>query len=174
MSLDAFKEISQEELQINPFQEFKQWALATAGKSVTDCNSLTIGWGNLGVLMSQNICTVYVRQPRHSFQFFEKSDYFTVCIFDEKYKKDLTYMGTKSGRDGNKYEATGLKPIMIDNAVGIEQAKRIYVCETIYKGPVSLSGIKESDVKKKFYDDSKPEDCHHMYTGKILKILDRK
>ncbi len=174
MSLDDFIEKKPEELLLNPFNEINGWMLATSGNSTTNCNSMTISWGGLGVYMSVPITNVYVRKTRYSYKFFEENDYFTVCTFEDKYKKALGIMGSKSGRDMNKYEATGLTPMMIDKAVGIAQAKKIYVCEKVYSGPIGREGIKEGELKKQNFNMEEKDDFHQMYMGRIIKVLERK
>ena len=48
--------------------------LLTAGDK-SGCNTMTIGWCQMGQLWSLPVCTVYVRPERHTFSFMESSDY---------------------------------------------------------------------------------------------------
>ena len=50
---------------------------------------------------------VYVRPSRHTYNYMEKNNYFTVSFYDDEYKKALGYLGTKSGRDTDKVKDVG-------------------------------------------------------------------
>ena len=52
-----------------------QNALLTAGDR-DKCNTMTIGWCQLGCVWNLPTCTVYVRPERYTYQFMESHDYF--------------------------------------------------------------------------------------------------
>lgn len=64
----------------------KQWALLTAGDK-NSYNAMTISWGGLGTLWNKPVATVYVKPIRYTHEFMEKSDYFTISFYSEKYRK---------------------------------------------------------------------------------------
>ena len=66
---------------------------------------MTIGWGGIGTLWGRTALTVYVAEKRYTKEFLDKAEYFTVMAFDVEQSKVLNYMGTKSGRDGDKAQA---------------------------------------------------------------------
>ena len=74
-----------------------QNALLTAGDK-TGCNTMTIGWGQNGLVWGLPVCTVYVRPERYTYEFMESHDYFTLSILPESEKKAMALCGTKSGR----------------------------------------------------------------------------
>ena len=57
----------------------KQNALLTAGDR-TSCNTMTIGWAQMGTLWAKPVCTVFVRPERYTYTFMESHDYFTVSF----------------------------------------------------------------------------------------------
>ena len=91
------------------FQVFgTQNALLTAGDR-TACNTMTIGWCQLGRLWNMPVCTVYVRPERYTYKFTESHDYFTVSVLPLSHKQTTMQLcGTKSGRDVDKIKACGL------------------------------------------------------------------
>ena len=91
----------------NGFQWFHDAELLAAGDKEKS-NAMTIGWGGIGTLWGRTALTVYVAEKRYTKEFMDKSQYFTVMAFDVKDSKVLNYMGTKSGRDGDKAQALGL------------------------------------------------------------------
>lgn len=99
----------------NVFELFdRQWALVTAG-SIEHYNSCTVGWGSLGNLWgptgrSRPTVTVYVHPARYTCEFLERGDTFTVSFYPPEYRRALGYIGSHSGRDGDKAAAAGLTP----------------------------------------------------------------
>lgn len=95
----------------------KQWAVVTAG-SMEHYNSCTVSWGSLGNIWgtagkSRPTVTVYVHPARYTSEFLKNSDTFTVSFYPESCKKALGYIGSHSGRDGDKAVGAGLTPIEI-------------------------------------------------------------
>jgi len=91
----------------NGFQWFREAQLLAAGDKEKS-NAMTIGWGSVGTLWQRPALTVYVAEKRYTKEFMDKSEYFTVMSFDVENSKVLNYMGTKSGRDGDKAQTLGL------------------------------------------------------------------
>jgi len=85
----------------NGFQWFRDAQLLCAGNKVKN-NAMTIGWGGIGTLWRKTALTVYVAEKRYTKAFMDDAEYFTVMSFDVEDSKVLNYMGTKSGRDGDK------------------------------------------------------------------------
>jgi flavin reductase (DIM6/NTAB) family NADH-FMN oxidoreductase RutF len=72
-------------------------------------NTMTIGWAQFGVLWSIPVLTVAVRDTRHTFGLIESAPDFAVSIpWGDELNDALTFCGTRSGRDVNKFEACGL------------------------------------------------------------------
>ena len=110
-----FKEITFREFKENPFTLFlEDWGLVTAGNQ-EHFNTMTIAWGQLGILWNKPICTTYVRPTRYTYEFMEDNEYFTVAFFDKEYREPLRILGTKSGRDGYKVKESGLTVEVLDN-----------------------------------------------------------
>ena len=143
----------------------KKWALVTAGKE-GHYNTMTIGWGTLGTLWSKPICSVYVKPIRYTYDFLEQYDYFTVSFYDEEYKKDLTLLGTLSGRDEDKVAKTRLTPVYDDKGVTFKEAVCTIVCKKIYYQDLDVS-VMGKDVIEKYYVTEEP---HRMYIGEVIEI----
>ena len=171
-----FKKIDINDYKTNVFVDFKNtWALATAG-TLEDHNTLTIGWGSLGVLWRKNVCTIYVRGSRHTYNYLEKSDYFTVSFYDKDIKENfegLRIYGTLSGRDNNKDELTRFTPIKIDGGISYSQANTIIVCKKIYADEFKPNLFLDDGVKE-FYEKTKEDPTyHHYYIGEIIGIYQK-
>lgn len=152
----------------NPFTWFKGAGLLLAVGDKQSHNAMTIGWGSLGNVWGSevNTITVYVAPSRYTYQFMEKYKYFTVMTFDKEHKDILAYMGSHSGRDGDKAKALGLHTAYTENGAPYYlEASEVYECEIIYKAPFDPEGF--TDIPKKRYENS-PSGIHHLYIGKII------
>lgn len=119
----------------NVFELFdRQWALVTAG-SIEHYNSCTVGWGSLGNLWgptgrSRPTVTVYVHPARYTCEFLERGDTFTVSFYPPEYRRALGYIGSHSGRDGDKAAAAGLTPVTFGQGVTYAEANLTFLCKS--------------------------------------------
>lgn len=94
----------------------KDWMLITAGNMTPDslsstsaeASAMTASWGCMGVLWNKPVAIAFIRPQRHTYTLTETHDRLSLAFFDESYREALRYFGTKSGRDGDKFAATGL------------------------------------------------------------------
>lgn len=144
----------------------RRWALLTAGDE-NAFNTMTIGWGGLGTLWGKPTATVYVKPIRYTHAFMEKSDLFTVSFFPERYRKALSVLGTRSGRDCDKVAISGLTPKPLDGAVTFCEADTVLLCKKIYRQDLDLSQI-PADAAERYY---RGEPVHTMYIGEVLRVV---
>ena len=105
----SYKEIKAEDLAWNPFTQIgKGWFLVTAGDGARS-NAMTVSWGGLGVWWGKNAATVYIRQNRFTKTFIDGAERFSIAAMPESCRKAMGYMGSHSGRDGDKWQAAGLE-----------------------------------------------------------------
>lgn len=153
----------------NPFTWFKGQGLLLAVGDKDHNNAMTIGWGALGNVWSKlgpQTVTVYVAEGRYTYEFMEKYDYFTVMAFDKEDARILGYMGTHSGRDGDKAAHLGLHTLYTPNGTPYyEEAELVLECKTIYRAPFEKEGMSEE--VKKFYENF-DAGVHHMYIGNVV------
>lgn len=146
-----------------------QWFLLTCGDyQKRDYNTMTVAWGYFGVMWNKPCAVVVVRPTRHTFEFMNKYNTFTLCSFDKKYKDDLRVLGTKSGRDGDKIAETGLivMPSVKVPAPGFEQAELIIECNKIYWQDFDPANFLDAEIERKY----PLKDYHRMYFGEIVEI----
>ena len=159
----------------NPFDWFKGQGLLLAVGTPEHNNAMTIGWGSLGNVWSKigpATVTVYVAEGRYTYEFMEKYDYFTVMAFDKEDARILGYMGTHSGRDGDKAAHLGLHTLYTENGTPYyAEATIVLECKTIYKAPFLKEGMCEE--VQKFYENF-DAGVHHLYIGNVIKALKRK
>lgn len=141
-----------------------QWTLITAG-TPEKCNTMTASWGGLGVLWHKNVATIYVRPQRYTYEFLENGEYFTLSFFGEEWREQLTYCGTASGREEDKFAACGFHMAAEGDAPYVQEAELVLVCRKIYWDDLEPSHMDE--IAQEFYDN----DYHRMYIGEITKVL---
>ncbi len=143
-----------------------EWALLTAGDE-KGFNSMTISWGSFGVLWFKKTITVYVRPERYTLEFLKKQKYFTVSFYDESHKKDLTLLGSKTGRGTNKMQEVSLTPKFLSEGVTFNEAKQTFVCKKLYMSQINVNNLDE-EIKEKIY---KNQQGHYVFVGEIEKVI---
>lgn len=166
------KEVNYRDLKFNPFNLFgDEWMLVTADNE-QKCNTMTVSWGHLGCLWGHNDPTavIYLRQSRYTKEFVDREGYFTLCVMDKSFKKQMAYLGSVSGRDEDKIAKAGLTPVYTDDTVWFEQAKLVLICKKVYQSELQEDGFLSQDTLDQYYAQG---DFHTMYVGKIEKVLVR-
>ena len=79
-------------------------------------NTMTIGWGKIGIEWNRPVFIAYVRETRYTKQLLEAAGEFTVNIpVGDADSRILGYCGTKSGRDTDKIADLSLTLVDSDN-----------------------------------------------------------
>jgi len=154
-----------------------QKGILVTTKHADKVNSMTIGWGMIGIEWGLPIFIALIRESRFTREMLDKSGEFTVNIpwgdFDSKI---LGYCGTKSGRDSDKIKDLNLETIEGTHisAPALRQLPLTLECKVLYQQKQDLSAIPE-DILKRYYpqdvDGSAPgknRDCHIAYYAKIV------
>lgn len=145
----------------------RSWALVTAGE-MGHFNTMTVSWGGVGCLWNRQVCTVYVRPSRYTYEFMEQYDHFTVSFYPEEYKKPLGLLGSVSGRDCDKVGKAGFDPIPFGGSVTFAQAKTTFLCKKLYCQDMDPAQV-PADVRERFYGEG--ETYHRIYVGEIVGVL---
>jgi len=174
---NEFGEKSILEFSGSPFNRInKDWMLITArDKDGTPCdwNTMTASWGGLGVLWKKNVAFAFIRPSRHTFGFVNKSNYFTLSFFDEKFRHALNLCGEKTGRDTDKAAAAGLCPLYFpdfEGAVSFKEAKNILVCKKLYAQDLDPALFLDKEILEKNYDGG---NFHRVFIAEIVSYFVR-
>lgn len=154
------------ELNFNPFDKIgKDWLLISATKD-GQTNTMTASWGALGHLWNKDIAIVFIRPQRYTKEFVDENDTFTLSFFDDKHK-ELSYLGTNSGRNEDKISKVGFHIEMVENQPTFKEAKEVFICKKLYVGKFE----KENFVIPQIYNQSYPQDdLHYVYIGEITNV----
>lgn len=144
-----------------------RWALLTAGDyNREDYNAMTIGWGALGTMWGKPFVFVAVRHSRYTYEFMEKYDSFTISIFPRDCHEALTVMGTRSGRDHDKFLESGLtlEEAKKVNAPVYEEAELTIECKKIYADDLNPAHFLDPAIDRHYPN----KNIHRVYYGEIL------
>lgn len=163
----GFKAIAvEQDFTENGFNWYRHALLLAAGDK-QQSNAMTIGWGGIGTLWRKTAVTVYVAERRYTKRFMDKAQYFTVMAFCDRKEEILEYMGTKSGRDGDKAKALNLHTAYTENGTPYYlEADMVLECSTMYAAPFDPKYFKD-DVPKQMYSNF-PAGLHTMYIGEVV------
>lgn len=157
-------------------KEMKKGILLTS-KAGDTLNTMTIGWGMLGIEWGKPIFIALVRESRFTKGLIEESGEFTVNIpYGDIDSKILGFCGTKSGRDVDKFATLGLttEDSLVIKTPGIRQLPLTLECKVLYTQPQKLSAIPQ-DILDRYYPQDvdgtapgKNRDFHIAYYGEIV------
>lgn len=143
----------------------KEWTLVTAGTK-DHFNMLTTSWGSMGVLWNKPVAVVFIRENRYTREFIETNKYMTLSFYgtDRVSRQLLNVCGTKSGRDCNKVEETGLTPMETDNgAITFAQARLTLEGRKIFSVPIEECNFIDRATYEKWYNDNPGGEKHYAY-----------
>lgn len=126
---------------------------------------------HLGTKQSQEClptAVCYVRPSRYTKALMDKENCFTLSHFPEQYRKALGYLGSHSGRDGDKIKTAGLTPVFADGTVLFAEADLVFVCRKLYSQELTGPGFADQELVEFNYPQ---RDYHTMYVSEIVKVL---
>ncbi|MBN2893607.1 MAG: flavin reductase [Bacteroidales bacterium] len=143
-----------------------QWMLITAG-TADNHNTMTASWGGIGHLWNKDVAYIFIRPQRHTYDFVEKNDFFSLCFFEEKYRNVLKLCGSKSGRDIDKMNLE-ITPVVDEQNIYYKEARVVMLCKKIYYQDLDPKNFLDASIQKNYPQN----DYHRMYIGEIYKTLE--
>ena len=135
-------------------------------------NTMTIGWGKIGIEWGLPIFAAYVRESRYTKEMLEHNGEFTINVpYGEFDNRILGVCGTKSGRDTDKFAELGLitEPPEVISVPGIRQLPLTLECKVIYRQEQELDAMPASALERFYPKDSEGKrDCHTVFFGQIV------
>ncbi len=162
---------------INPFDYAGQFAegmkkgilLTTKGKN--GVNTMTIGWGTIGIEWGRPMFVAYVRESRFTRTLLDSNPEFTVnCFLGEPNGKVIGLCGTKSGRDIDKIKELGLhleNPEVI-SVPGIRELPLTLECKVVYRNEQPWCGLPKEILDRYYPEINNLRDHHIAYYGEIV------
>lgn len=134
-------------------------------------DTMTIGWGTIGIQWGKPMFIVFVRESRYTKQLLEKNGEFTVNVpLGQADKNILAVCGTKSGRDVDKISELGLtlEDGQTVSVPAIRELPLTLECKVIYKQDQDPCAIfPEYDARYYAKGTRNEGDYHTAYYGEI-------
>lgn len=140
-------------------------------------NTMTIGWGTIGIDWSRPVFIAFVRESRFTKEILEKNGEFTVNIpYGDYDSKVLGYCGTVSGRDTNKIADMNLNledPMEI-SVPGIKELPLTLECKLLYKQKQDPTVLPQEILDRYYPSDpacpyaGSDRDYHYAYYAQIV------
>ena len=131
-------------------------------------NSMTVGWGGLGVMWGLPIAFYAIRPSRYTFELAEEGDRISLAAFPRDHARALSYLGTHSGRDGEKYAAAGITPTKMPcGGIGFDEARLVITGRRLFSHPIRAEELARGDIRERWYKD---EPYHTLYIAEIEHI----
>ena len=90
--MHTMKPIAIKDLSENFFEVIgKEWMLVTAGNK-DHFNTMTASWGGIGFLWNKPVVYIFIRPERYTFEFIEKSEYFTLSSWEKRIELSIRYV----------------------------------------------------------------------------------
>lgn len=147
-------------------------AFLTVKSRSADLNTMTIGWGSLGIMWDIPVFMVAVRPSRYTFRLIEDADNFTVTLPFSDMSEQLMFCGTHSGKDIDKIKGGNLITLpaqKVSSPIIEAKSARYYECKIVQATAMDRNKISSEHVQK-FYQDSS---CHTYYFGEIVSCYEK-
>ncbi len=151
-------------------QMFKDGFLLTA-EYEGRVNTMTIGWGMIGVMWGKDIVVTAVRPERYTDQLMKKSETFSIALMPPEHKKVLSYCGRVSGRDEDKIETNRLTVCYDSQTPYLAESRVVILCRKLAELPMTEQNfLGKCEIPTRWYG-AKNGGYHTLYFGEIVKVL---
>lgn len=163
------KRIEIKDLTENFFETIsKEWMLVTAG-TPDHFNTMTASWGGIGFLWNKPVAFVFIRPERYTYEFAENNEYLTLSFLGDENRQIYNICGSKSGRDTDKVQETGLKPLPTpDGNITFEQSRLTLECRKLYSRMLEPESFIDKQPLEKWYSEN--NGMHKMYIVEIVNV----
>lgn len=166
--MSSWKTIKAEEITNNAFQLIgKDWMLITAEKE-NKVNTMTASWGGVGVMWGKNVVYVVIRPQRYTKEFIDANTSFSLTFFPEEYKKQLSYLGSVSGKTEDKISKSELTIEKKSDIPYFSEGKLVLLCNKLFSQPLQEESFINKELIEKWYPQ---KDYHILYIAEIKEVL---
>ena len=153
----------------------KDFYAVTAGKQ-EHYNSMVGSGGGFGILMRKPTIWGGFRTDRYTLELIQKEQTYTLTFFPEEYKKQLLYLGSKSGRDNDKMKEVELTSVQTPSGnMSYKEAKLIIECRLTQITTPNPNDFYSQDAKDFINEAYKDENDYRKYVfGEITNVWAKK
>lgn len=159
----------------------KDWMLISAAgprdpHDPTDyaVNTMTASWGTMGVLWNKPVCICFIRPQRYTFDIACNASRLSFSFLPEEYRKALNFCGSHSGREGDKFAASGLTKAFLEMEQGdpvpfAGESRLVVVGKKLYEDDLRACCFLDTDALKHY----EHRDYHRFFVCEIEDVLIR-
>jgi len=171
-----FKQIAPEEITDNVFKlGGKDFFVITAGNE-DHYNSMTGSGGGLGMLFKKPTTLCLIRTDRYTLELILKEQTYTMSYFPEEYRKQMLFLGSKSGRASEKMKEVELTPVQTPSGdISFKEARLIMECKLTQittPNPTDFYSQEAKDWIKEVYKEER--DYRKYVFGEITCVWEKK
>lgn len=167
--MEKWKKTEAAALGFRAFHAFeKEWAVLAARRADGMENCMTVSWGGVGVLWGRPVAFYFVRPQRYTAEFLGEGSKVSLSFFSPACREALRYLGSHSGRDGDKVRAAGLSLCTLpDGAPSFQEADFAFSLRNLYADRFRPEGFL-SAVPAGFYAAG---DYHRFFAAEICGVF---
>lgn len=171
-----FKEISPEDISANVFTLIgKNFYVITAGNK-EQYNSMVGSGGGLGFIFKKPATWCIFQQCRYTLELIMKEQSYTIAYFPDKYRNQMMFLGSKTGRDSNKMKEVELTNIQTPYGnMSFKEAKLIFECKLVQVTTPDINDFYTQEAKtwvNNMYKDQK--EIRKYVFGEIIHVWVKK
>jgi flavin reductase (DIM6/NTAB) family NADH-FMN oxidoreductase RutF len=131
---------------------------------------MPVGFGSIGMMWGKPVLQVAVRPYRHTREYLDRSDSFTLSAFSLEYTDDIETLGSFSGKETDKLSKTNLtlKASTSVPSPSYNEADMVIECRKLLHQDISPEGFVDAEFLREQYPT--PEEFHRIYYGEILAV----
>ena len=134
-------------------------------------NTMTASWGGVGCIWDKRCAFIFVRESRYTKGFLDESGLFSLAFLDQKkYRREMKYLGSVSGRSEDKISGARLNVGYDENIPYIDEANIVIFCRIVYHQELAEGGFVFPQMVQEFYKNG---DYHTMYVAEMTKVMIR-
>ncbi|MGB7987338.1 MAG: flavin reductase [Terracidiphilus sp.] len=171
-----FKQISPEEISDDVFTLVgKVFPVITAGKK-DYFNSMTASGGGMGILFRKPTTWCILQTGRYTLELMQKEQTYTLSYFPDEYKKQVMFLGSKSGRDSEKMKEVELTSVQTPSGnMTFKEARLIIDCNLTQITAPDLNDFYSQEAREyvnEVYND--PKEFRKFVFGEITHVWVKK
>lgn len=163
---------SPEEISDNIFKMVgKDFFVITAGNEV-HYNSMIGSGGGLGVLFKKPVTWCVIRSDRYTLELMQNKQTYTLTYFANEYREQMLFLGSKSGRDGDKMKETELTVVQTPSGnISFEEARLVIECKLMQITTPGFEDFCTQEAKDYLNEAYKSSDDYRKYVwGEIVAV----
>ena len=135
-------------------------------------NVMTVAWGGTCNTQPASV-NVSLRKATYSYEAIVARKAFTVSILSERHAAEADYAGLASGRDVDKFAATGLTPVRSDlvDAPYVSEAPIVVECRLVHTAELGLHTLFVGEILDVKADEETLGEKGYPEIGKVRPLL---